>query len=147
MIYTCGVIFYRDGQILLGHATGQKHWDLPKGKQEIGESFAEAAARECKEEIGFDVDINDLHYISEVPYVRGKRLVVFFSSSRKPAISELYCDSTFTNSHGIERPEIDEFRYVDIEDIPLYCTERMCKSIKEAVLNFFKEQKEHENGR
>lgn len=139
MIYTCGVIFYRDGQILLGHTTGQMHWDLPKGKQEAGETFAEAAARECKEEIGFDVRINDLHYISEVPYVRGKRLVLFFSSSRKPAVSELFCDSTFTNSNGIERPEIDEFRYVDIDDIPLYCTKRMCKSIKEAVLNFFKD--------
>ena len=56
MRYTCGIIFYRDGQILVGHTTGQEHWDLPKGKTEGSETFKEAAVRECYEETGFEID-------------------------------------------------------------------------------------------
>lgn len=137
--YTCGTIFYREGQILLCHATNQKHWDLPKGKAEKGETYAEAAARECREETGYAVNVNDLRFIAEVPYVRGKRLVLFYSLSRKPEIEELYCDSTFINHRGIETKECDEYRYVPVEDIALYCTKRMCNSIRNAIGIFFKE--------
>ncbi|SOK58461.1 NTP pyrophosphohydrolases including oxidative damage repair enzymes [Yersinia phage fHe-Yen9-04] len=137
MRYTCGIIFYRDGQILIGHTTGQEHWDLPKGKAEDGESFKEAAVRECYEETGYEVSEDELLLIGEVSYRKGKRLVLFFYTSRdKPDSEQMECISTYTNRYGQEKPELDKFMYIDVEDCQLYLTERMCNSIIKAVTKF-----------
>lgn len=142
MRYTCGIIFYRDGQILIGHTTGQDHWDLPKGKTEGDETFAEAAVRECYEETGYEVDEADLLFLGDVSYRKGKRLVLFFHTAKyKPDPEDLHCRSTYTNRYGNERPELDEFKYIDVEDCELYLTERMCKSIQKAVAQFQKRDK------
>jgi len=134
MKYSCAIIFFRDGQVLLGHTTGQKHWDLPKGKAEEGETFAEAAIRECKEETGFDVVESDLFLIGEVDYQRNKKLVLFFyKPPLKPEAKDLECTSTYITRARRERPELDMFKYVAIEDFDSYLTPRMCNSIKEAV--------------
>ena len=115
MRYTCGIIFYRDGQILIGHTTGQDHWDLPKGKTEGDETFAEAAVRECYEETGYEVDEADLLFLGDVSYRKGKRLVLFFHTAKyKPDPEDLHCRSTYTNRYGNERPELDEFKYIDV---------------------------------
>ena len=130
MLYSCGIIFYQNGQILLGHCTGQKHWDLPKGKAENNESFVEAAIRECKEETGFIVKENELILLGEVSYRKGKRLVLFFCPSKiKPNPDELRCSTTYVNKHGKRRPDIDSYKYVDLKDCPKYLTQRMSKSI------------------
>lgn len=142
---TCGTIFYKEGKILLCHATDQKHWDLPKGKVENGETYAEAAVRECKEEIGFQISVNDLHFLGKVSYVRGKQLALFYSTSRKPEIDELKCESTFINHRGFERLECDAFKYVPVTELDKYCTKRMCKSIRNAIETFLDNKKENKN--
>lgn len=141
MRYTCGIIFYRDGQILVGHTTGQEHWDLPKGKTEGSESFKDAAVRECYEETGFEIDERDLLFLGEVAYRKGKRLVLFFYTAKyKPEAEKLKCISTYTNRYGQIRPELDKFKYIDIEDCELYLTERMCNSIIKAITQFEKKK-------
>lgn len=45
-----GVVRRDDGKILLIHRMG--YWDLPKGKQDPGESMKETALREVEEEVG-----------------------------------------------------------------------------------------------
>lgn len=142
MLYTCGIIFYRDGQILIGHTTGQNHWDLPKGKAEYGETFKEAAVRECYEETGYEISEDDLFLIGEVSYRKGKRLVLFFyTASEKPNSNDLECISTYTNRYGQEKPELDKFKYIDVEDCSLYLTVRMCNSIIKAVTQFIENSK------
>lgn len=142
MRYTCGIIFYRDGQILVGHTTGQEHWDLPKGKTEGTESFKEAAVRECYEETGYEIDERDLLYLGEVAYRKGKRLVLFFYTAKdKPEVQDLKCISTYTNKYGNIRPELDRFKYIDVEDCELYLTERMCISMKKAITQFTRTKK------
>lgn len=134
MKYSCAIIFYRNGSILLGHTTGQKHWDLPKGKAEEGETFADAAVRECLEETGYEVQQQDLYLIGEVDYQSSKKLVLFFyKPSMKPEAKDLFCTSTYTTRSGRERPELDAFKYVPVEKFEEYLTERMCNSIKTAV--------------
>ena len=49
---SCGVIVSDGERILLGHAARSPRWDIPKGVAEPGEDFAEAAARELREETG-----------------------------------------------------------------------------------------------
>ena len=42
----------RDGQVLLVHRPRYDDWTFPKGKLNVGESFADAALREVEEETG-----------------------------------------------------------------------------------------------
>jgi ADP-ribose pyrophosphatase YjhB (NUDIX family) len=46
-----------EGRILLQRRSDSGNWALPGGTMDIGESFAESAVREVKEETGFDVRI------------------------------------------------------------------------------------------
>lgn len=50
-----GLLTNAQGQLLCIHRLG--HWDLPKGKVEIGEDFPTAAAREVHEECGVPLPI------------------------------------------------------------------------------------------
>jgi ADP-ribose pyrophosphatase YjhB (NUDIX family) len=47
-------------QVLLILRADNNHWSLPGGCQELGETPANCAIRECKEETGFEVEITDL---------------------------------------------------------------------------------------
>jgi 8-oxo-dGTP pyrophosphatase MutT (NUDIX family) len=55
-----GLVFRSDGRLLLIFRRGK--WDLPKGKQEKGESWEETALREVSEETNLD----DLHMNSHI---------------------------------------------------------------------------------
>ena len=58
-----GLIF-RDGKLLItqrpagGHLAGL--WEFPGGKREANESFEDCLRRELMEELGIEVDVNDL---------------------------------------------------------------------------------------
>ncbi len=58
--------FYEQGQLLLAHATGQKHWDIPKGGAEAGESAREAAIREVREETGIELAADSMEEIGHM---------------------------------------------------------------------------------
>lgn len=132
MRYSCGIIFYRSGEILVGHSSGQSHWDLPKGKAEEGETFIEAAIRECKEETDHNVTEKDLTLLGNVQYRKGKRLVLYFST-KTPELGDLKCNSTYVNKRGIVKSEFDEYMYIPVQDCSKYLTKRMCNSIFKAV--------------
>lgn len=122
---------------LSGIQHGQNHWDLPKGKTEGTETFKEAAVRECYEETGYEIYEDDLLFLGDVSYRKGKRLVLFFYTAKdKPIPEELVCKSTYTNRYGRSHPELDKFMYIDVLDCQKYLTERMCNSIIKAVTMF-----------
>ena len=52
-ILSCGIVVRPAvGRLLLGHSTGWRFWDIPKGVAEAGEDERTAAVRECFEETG-----------------------------------------------------------------------------------------------
>ncbi|MDQ0845082.1 NUDIX hydrolase [Streptomyces sp. V1I6] len=48
------------GEVLLIHKTDNGLWALPGGGVDVGESVADAAVRETKEETGYDVEVTGL---------------------------------------------------------------------------------------
>jgi 8-oxo-dGTP pyrophosphatase MutT (NUDIX family) len=50
--HSAGGVVVRGGDVLLIATAGGKRWQLPKGRIEAGESAAEAAVREVREETG-----------------------------------------------------------------------------------------------
>jgi 8-oxo-dGTP pyrophosphatase MutT (NUDIX family) len=67
MTSAAGVLFYRDGNVLLLQSPYKQHWDLPGGVVEANESPKAAAARELKEELGLVVPIGDLLVVDYLP--------------------------------------------------------------------------------
>ena len=54
------VIVDEDLRLLLVEPTYKDAWEIPGGTVEFGESPREAARRECREELGFDIEIGRL---------------------------------------------------------------------------------------
>ena len=58
-----GVVVWHGDRVLLvrrGKAPRWGQWSLPGGAQQLGETVAEAARREIKEEVGLDVALGDI---------------------------------------------------------------------------------------
>jgi len=66
MLVVIGIIEDGDGKILVSQRSDPKipeahlKWDVPGGKNEIGESLAETLAREILEESGLNVEVLDM---------------------------------------------------------------------------------------
>ncbi|WP_179855106.1 NUDIX domain-containing protein [Paractinoplanes atraurantiacus] len=57
----CGVVVQDErGRVLLMRRSGEGTWGLPGGGVEAGETWEQAARRECREETGWDVDLHGL---------------------------------------------------------------------------------------
>jgi uncharacterized protein (TIGR00730 family) len=107
VIEVSAVIIYDDaGRILTVRKRGTSRFMFPGGKREPGETFRQAAARECAEEIGIAFDPGEL------------RLLGLFSAgaANEPGVR---CDETLFVAPGlvgalpIPAAEIDEIRWLD----------------------------------
>lgn len=57
----CGVVVIDDrNRVLLMRRKGEGTWGVPGGGVEVGETWQQAAQRECREETGWDIDLRDL---------------------------------------------------------------------------------------
>ena len=110
---SCGVIVTDGERILLGHATRSPRWDIPKGVAEPGENFADAAARELREETGLVVSPDQLVELGVHAYLRGKDLALFaWRPPQLPDPQSLVCTSLFALPNGTMLPEFDRFDLV-----------------------------------
>jgi 8-oxo-dGTP pyrophosphatase MutT (NUDIX family) len=58
VVGSSAVVADAEGRILLQRRSDSGNWALPGGAMDIGETFAQSAIREVKEETGFDVRID-----------------------------------------------------------------------------------------
>ncbi|RZL89385.1 MAG: NUDIX hydrolase [Variovorax sp.] len=122
------LIVNEQGQLLMAHATGQKHWDIPKGGAEAGESAREAAIREVREETGIELAADSMEELGLLPYLARKDLHLFRVTlrTRDCDIAACKCSSFFPHPRsGVMTPEVDQFKWVDIADVPSFAAKSM----------------------
>ncbi|MFA5932621.1 MAG: NUDIX domain-containing protein [Microgenomates group bacterium] len=54
-----GIVFNKEGNVLVTQHSTNKHWGFPKGKPNEGEGMKQAGLREVKEEGGIEAEIID----------------------------------------------------------------------------------------
>jgi len=126
MKVTCAVVVTdREGRILIGHATNQTIWSLPKGIAEKNEDHKVAALRELYEETNLDFRspgkiTNSMHLSDrgEHDYLKNKRLHLFSLQVTNQIFSpnDTKCNSTF-EWNGQDIPEMDAFVWADEDAI------------------------------
>lgn len=149
MKISCGVLIINEqNEILLGHVTGQKHFDIPKGILDENESYLDCAIRECQEETGFNLDKTRMIDCGLFDYLKDKKLYLFQYNVNKSEIDEskLVCNSFFEHFYTKKlTPEVDGFEWVNTNNIKEKCAKNMGnlleKIFKEKDLNVNKKMK------
>lgn len=130
---SCGtLILNHRGQLLVCHVTGTRHWDIPKGMRESGESTLAAAKRELREETGLDFAHSAFEEIGGFDYQKHKRLHLY--KVRAPenlnCLGHLVCTSYFSHREtGASMPEMDGYAWATRDEIPSLCLLPMAQQL------------------
>ena len=120
-------------ELLLCHATGTRHWDIPKGIAEAGESGVDAAVREAGEECGLEVDRHALLPLGTFAYRPDKDLALHGLLVDRIDPAACRCSSTFVDRFGRERPEMDAFRWTPFGEVASHCAKNMARVLTTCV--------------
>jgi 8-oxo-dGTP pyrophosphatase MutT (NUDIX family) len=119
------LVLNRHAELLLCHATGAAHWDIPKGVGDPGESPRDAALRETDEETGLRLDPGALLDLGRRAYRPDKDLHLFACLIDRVDPKALVCRSRFVDRRGHEQPEADAFEWTPFERVGERCAKRM----------------------
>lgn len=118
---SAGILFFTEtGDLLVCRMTelkrrdGNDRWDIPKGHVEEGESPAEAAIREAKEEAGIIAEIENLEDLGCHRYSDHKDIHLFmYTKPVEPStIGSLKCTAFCTSDYGdYQIPEMDAYMF------------------------------------
>jgi 8-oxo-dGTP pyrophosphatase MutT (NUDIX family) len=127
---SCGILLLNeDGEVLLAHATGTTHWDLPKGHAEEGETARVAAVRETREETGLELDPDELIDLGRFDDYRPEKALHLFAAHRRRdevRLDKCTCITQFQHrTTGAILPETDAYMWVKPTQIEDYC----CRSL------------------
>jgi len=112
------------------HVTGTAWWDIPKGRQDPGESSLATVIRETREETGLELMPDALVDLGVVYYREDKSLHLFVGhvSRSKVEPARCVCTTYFQDGRtGALRPEMDGFAWVAFEDVPRLCAKAMAR--------------------
>ena len=117
---SASVVVQHDGRLLLLRRVDNDQWTIPTGGVKKGETVAEAAVRECREETGLDVETVDLVGIFSDP----RHLIVYYHRDK---VDEVRQPINICLRARIVGGEIDpapdeaqEVRWVTVEEITDY---------------------------
>ncbi len=136
-VMSCGlVILNEDGEVLLCHATETRHWDIPKGQREAGESPRTAALRETQEETGLLLAPARLLELGLFDYRRDKNLYLFATrlARAQADIGRCLCTSLFARERdGHMIPEMDAYRWVAPDAVPDFASGSLTRLFQRAL--------------
>lgn len=136
---SCGVIIINEqNELFMGHSTGNKFYDIPKGLLDEGETEYQCALRECNEETSIDLSNKSLKDLGLFPYNKEKNLHLFivFLNKNEIELENLVCNSFFEDFYTKKmKPEVDEFKWVSLNELTEHCAKSMGK-----LLNKLKEE-------
>lgn len=121
-ILSCGIIITSPSGWLLAHASRTPRWDIPKGRQDEGETPLETAVRECFEETNIDVSpwTDQIQDLGRQSYIKGKDLHVFrLDLDEALDLSDCQCHTFIENSFG-RFPETDEWQWIPYDKLFAY---------------------------
>ncbi|KAB0642981.1 NUDIX hydrolase [Burkholderia latens] len=128
---SCGVVMLDGaGRVFLAHATDTTHWDIPKGQGEPGETPAEAALRELREETGIELDAARLLDLGRFAYRHDKDLHLFAVQVADDEIDLAHCTCTSlfpSRRDGSLIPEMDAYRWTAPADVDTYASRSLAR--------------------
>ncbi len=127
------LLFDAEAELLLCHATGGRHWDIPKGMATAGESSAQTACREAREECGLELDPPAVHDLGRFVYRPDKDLWLHAALIERVDPAGCVCSSFFTDRWGRLRPEMDAFRWARFDEVPALCARNMARVLTESL--------------
>lgn len=125
MNISAGIAILYNNKILLCHPTSLpwvNSFSIPKGGVDDGETLLEAAIRETKEEVGINIDpdqISNLDDPIEVLYINKsgklfKKAYVFIV--KITSLSEIQSDSEVLEKSRLQASEVDWAGFLDVEE-------------------------------
>ncbi|MEV1070560.1 NUDIX hydrolase [Micromonospora parva] len=123
-----GALFFDDeGRVLLVRPSYKKHWDIPGGYVEPGESPRTACMREIQEELGLTQALGPMLVVDWAPaeHEGDKLLFIFNGGSLSP---EQERDIRFADG------ELTEWRYVSAESLEQHGPPRLARRIRTAIV-------------
>lgn len=115
-----GIIFDKQGRVLLVHRKDYDLWNLPGGRLESGEAPWDGAIREIKEETGFEVEVIKLVGVS--------------SKFNKDDIVFSFLCKIISGQATLSR-ESDKIEYFEINKIPKNTVPKQVERIKDILQN------------
>jgi len=122
-----GVLFLnKEGEVLIVKTNYQKSWSIPGGVIDAGESPAEAAVREIKEELGLDIKTPKLLCVdSFVPggeeIFKGDSIIFIF-------LGEVL-DEKEIEAISLQELEIDKFKFVLMDEALILFKPKLSKRL------------------
>jgi len=130
------ILFNPDGEILLCHATETRHWDIPKGMGDPGETPLEAALRELREETSIVLPPDRLIDQGRFDYRSDKALHLFGVRVAAGEIdpASCICTSLFPSRRdGRAIPEMDDFAWVAVLEVPNFASGSLARLFEESL--------------
>ncbi len=131
---SCGIVVVNPThELLLCHATGTAHWDIPKGGMDAGETPLQTALRETREESGLIFGRNEVEELGPFRYRRSKSLHLFAVLTERFDAARCRCSSHYVDGWGRRRPEMDGFGWFAFAHLREHCARHMGDLLSESI--------------
>lgn len=139
---SAGVVIIWKNKVLVAHpsnASWFKTYSPPKGGIEKGESHADAAVRETYEEIGIQINKNDLLSPIEVDYINQKGITykkVTIFPIRIKDLSDIKLKTEKVPLAQLQIEEVDDARFMTVEELSVRVMPRFFEPLKKLIEKF-----------